>query len=51
MVELALGDMEKAEELNEFFALVFTSSQASHTTHVPGPLGRDQGSKIPFTVR
>ena len=32
--ELATTDMEKAEVLSEFFASVFTGSQASHASHV-----------------
>ena len=33
--ELASADMEKAEILNKFFIVVFTGSQAFHTSHVP----------------
>jgi len=43
--------MEKAVVLNKFFALVFTGSQASLTSHVHKPLGRGLGNKIPPTVR
>jgi len=48
--ELALTDEEKAEVLNEFFALVFTGNQDSNISHVPEPsipkpLGGDQRSK------
>lgn len=49
--KLASSDMEKAEVLIEFFALVFMSSQASHASHVPDLLSGDQGSKIPPSVR
>ena len=48
--ELASTGGEKAEVLNEFFALVFTGSQDSNISHIPEPcipkpLGGDQGSK------
>jgi len=43
--------MEKAEVLNEFFALVFTGSQASSASRAPEPLARGQRRKIPPTVR
>ena len=33
----ALTDEEKAEVLNEFFALIFTGSQDSNISHVPEP--------------
>lgn len=36
--ELATMGMEKTEVLNKFFASVFTSSQASHVSHIPEPL-------------
>jgi len=36
--EMATTDVEKAEALDEFFASVFTDSQASHAFHVPEPL-------------
>ena len=39
--------MEKAEVLNEFSALIFSGSQASHISHVPESLGEDQGAKSP----
>jgi len=32
---LASSDLEKAEVLNEFFALVFIAGQASHASCVP----------------
>jgi len=38
--ELATMDMEKAEELKEFFAAVFTGSQDSHISQGSEPLGR-----------
>lgn len=41
--ELACSDVEKAEVLNEFFASIFTASQASHTSRVPELL--DGGAK------
>ena len=49
-------DKEKAEVLNEFFALAFTGSQDSNIFHIPEPcipkpLGGDQGNKSPPTVR
>ena len=48
--ELASTDEEKAEVLNELFALVFTGSQDSNISHIPEPcivkpLGGGQGSK------
>ena len=52
--ELAMTDMEKAEVLNEFFALVFTGSQdscISHEAHIPGLLGGKWESKSPPVVR
>ena len=54
--ELASTDEEKAEVLNEFFALVFTGGQDSSLSHVPAPCtpkppGGDQGCKCPPTVR
>ena len=35
--KLASMDEEKAEVLNEFFALVFTGSQDSNISHIPEP--------------
>ena len=54
--ELATTGMEKAEVLNEFFALIFTGSQDSNISHVPEPcilqtLGEGWGSKSPQAVR
>jgi len=49
--KLAFSDMERSGVLNEFFASVFTASQASHASSVPELLSRDQGSKIPLSVR
>lgn len=43
--------MENAEVLNEFLALVFIGSQASHAAQASEPLGIDQGSKISPTVK
>lgn len=37
--DLASSGMEKAEVLNELFALVFTASWTSHASCVPEPLG------------
>ena len=50
--ELDSMDEEKAEVLNECFALVFTGSQDSNISHVPEPcipkhLSGDQGSNVP----
>ena len=39
--ELATTGMEKAEVLNEFFALIFTGSQDSCLACIPGLLGRN----------
>ena len=49
--KLPSSDMEKAEVLNEFFALVFTTSQASCASCIPKLLSRNQGSKISPSVR
>lgn len=43
MRELASSDMKKAGVPNKFFDLVFTASQASHTSRVPELL--DGGAK------
>ena len=39
--ELATTGMEKAEVVNEFFALIFTGSQDSCLACIPGLLGRN----------
>jgi len=44
--ELASSDIEKAEVLNECFASVFTSGQASHVCQDPGVLGVDGRSRF-----
>ena len=54
--ELVSMDEEKAEVLNELFALVFTGGQDSSLSHVPEPCtpkppGEDQEGKSPPTVR
>ena len=54
--EMASMDEEKAEVLNELFALVFTGGQDSSLSQVPEPCtpkppGGDQGGKSPLTVR
>lgn len=41
--------MEKAEALNHFFTLLFTSKSSSHTTQVTE--GRDWENEKPYTVR
>ena len=42
--ELASSNIEKAEELNECFASVFTGDQASHVCQDHDPLGEGVGS-------
>jgi len=49
--ELVLTDMEEAEVLKEFFAAIFTDSQASQISHTPEKRGEGQENKIPPTVR
>jgi len=49
--ELTSSDMEKAEALNEFFASVLMIIWAFQAFCVPELLSRDQGSKIPTTIR
>lgn len=46
--ELATTLTEKAEILSKFFALVFTGSNASHTSHIPQPLSGGWGSKLSY---
>lgn len=41
-------DMEKSEVLSEFFASVFTGSQAVHISQVPEPPCGSWGSKVPI---
>jgi len=43
--------VEKAKALNEFFASIFTSSQASYASCDPELLSEDPGSKIPPSIR
>ena len=49
--ELGSTDVEKAEVLSGFFALIFTGNQASYASCAPESLGEDQGNKIPLIVR
>lgn len=51
--QLAMADMEKAEVLNELFALVLTGSQDYHISHIPEAhipehLGGNWGTKSPL---
>ena len=48
---LVSTDEEKAEVVNNFFALIFTGNLSSHTSRVDGPQGGDWGSKVSPTVR
>lgn len=49
--EVGSTDMEKAELLSGFFALIFTGNQDSYAYHVPESLGKDWGKKIPPTIK
>ena len=49
--KLATTDMKKAEVFHEYFASVFTVSQASHVHHVPETLDRGCGRENPPTQR
>jgi len=42
--------MEKAEVLNNFFALVFTGKYSSHTAHFTESKGRDWENEEPLTT-
>ena len=42
--------LEKAEEFSNLFASVFSSSQTSHVSHIPEPLGDGWRKKILPTV-
>lgn len=45
--ELVTTDMQLAEVINEFFASVFTCSQASHFYQIPDPLSGPSGEGSP----
>lgn len=49
--DMSMTDMEKAEILNKFFASLFSDSCPLHISQVTGSLHREQGRKIPRTVR
>ena len=50
MGHLVVWDMEKAEVLNDFFALVFISKCSSHTTQISDGKGRNRENEEPLTV-
>lgn len=49
--DLVTWDIEKAEALNHFFALPFTSKSSSHTTQVTEDKGRDWENEKPSEIR
>lgn len=48
--DLVTWVMEKAEALNHFFALLFTSKSSSHPTQIPEDKSRDWENEKPSSV-
>lgn len=49
-VELLTRDMEKAEVINNIFALVYTGNCSFYTSQVTKSQGRDWRNEVPLVV-